>query len=172
MAHSVILSDANKHGTLTPGFAFMTVMSLCLATLGLLLNSPSVIIGAMLVSPLMDPIVAIGFALASIDFAMLLKGCRTLLAGILLAISFSLLLVTLSPINDLTAEILARTRPNLFDLLPAGPGHLRLPDAGGKTPPRILDLLPGPGLHLGGLRQHPPHRPGHQTGGLRLGNGA
>ncbi|MBF0179158.1 MAG: DUF389 domain-containing protein [Magnetococcales bacterium] len=119
VAHSVILSDVNKHAALTAGFAFMTVMSLCLATLGLLLNSPSVIIGAMLVSPLMDPIIAIGFALASIDLALLIKGFRTLLTGVLLAILAALLLVALSPINDLTAEILARTRPNLFDLLVA-----------------------------------------------------
>ncbi|MBF0422700.1 MAG: DUF389 domain-containing protein [Magnetococcales bacterium] len=115
--HSLILENIFNQGRFSAGFAFMTVMSLSLAILGLLLNSPSVIIGAMLISPLMDPIIAMGFAFSNFNLALLLQGGKTLLIGIFLAIAASVLLVTLSPITDLTPEILTRTRPNLFDLL-------------------------------------------------------
>ncbi|MEO5334137.1 MAG: DUF389 domain-containing protein [Magnetococcus sp. YQC-5] len=117
--HAQIFSYCYKQSSFTPGYAFMTIMALNLATLGLLLNSPSVIIGAMLISPLMGPIMAVGFAFPSLDFALLSKGGVTLLAGVLIAIATATLLVYISPINDLTSELLARTRPNLFDLLVA-----------------------------------------------------
>ncbi|MBF0399497.1 MAG: DUF389 domain-containing protein [Magnetococcales bacterium] len=114
-----ILDHCHGQGTLSGGFAFMTIMSLGLATLGLLLNSPSVIIGAMLVSPLMGPIIAVGFAFPALNLPLLLKGGTTLLIGVLISVLTATALVSLSPIDDLTSEILARTRPNLFDLLVA-----------------------------------------------------
>ncbi|MBF0416184.1 MAG: DUF389 domain-containing protein [Magnetococcales bacterium] len=117
--HAAIFTYCHEQSSFTPGYAAMTIMSLSLATLGLLLNSPSVIIGAMLISPLMGPILAIGFAFPSHDFTLLSKGGLTLLAGALIAIATATLLVYISPIDDLTAELLARTRPNLFDLLVA-----------------------------------------------------
>lgn len=97
----------------------MTVMALGLATLGLLLNSQTVVIGAMLVSPLMSPIVAVGFALPNFNLSLFFRGTVTLLVGVLVSVMTATLLVSISPIDELTSEILARTRPNLFDLLVA-----------------------------------------------------
>jgi len=100
-------------------YLFMTAMSGGIAILGLLLSSPAVVIGAMLLSPLMDPIMGLGFALAIGDYRWLRRSARSLAWGSLMAIGLCALVVFLSPIQDVTAEIAARTRPNLFDLLVA-----------------------------------------------------
>ena len=100
-------------------YLFMTLMSAGIAVLGLLLSSPAVVIGAMLLSPLMDPIIGLGFALAIGDYQWLKKSARSLAWGTVMAIGGTALLVFLSPIQQITAEIAARTEPNLFDLLVA-----------------------------------------------------
>lgn len=100
-------------------FLFMATMSAGIAILGLLLSSPAVVIGAMLIAPLMGPIIGLGFAMASGDYVWLRKCARSIVAGTLLGIFFCALIVFLSPLQTVTAEIAARTRPNLFDLLVA-----------------------------------------------------
>lgn len=100
-------------------YLFMTAMSGGIAVLGLLLSSPAVVIGAMLLSPLMDPIIGLGFALAIGDYRWLKKAARSLAAGTIMAIALCALIVFFSPIQDVTEEIASRTRPNLFDLLVA-----------------------------------------------------
>lgn len=87
-----------------------------IATLGLVLNSPVVVIGAMLISPLMGPILSLGLAFASADLRL---GWRSLLCvggSILASVLFSASAVWLLPFHLPTAEILARTSPNLLDL--------------------------------------------------------
>lgn len=100
-------------------YAFMVMMSAGIAILGLLLSSPAVVIGAMLISPLMGPIIGLGFALATFDWIEVRKSLIALALGTILAVGFTALVVRLSPLQDITPEILARTRPNLFDLLVA-----------------------------------------------------
>ena len=87
-----------------------------IATLGLVLNSPAVVIGAMLISPLIGPIIGAGLALAAADFYLGIRSCLNLLASVAAAILISALLVWLLPLHTPTGEILARTRPNLLDL--------------------------------------------------------
>lgn len=100
-------------------YAFMTVMSAGIAVLGLLLSSPAVVIGAMLISPLMSPILGLGFGLALFDFAEMRRSLIALAMGAVAATAFTVLIVSLSPLKAPTVEILARTRPSLFDLLVA-----------------------------------------------------
>ncbi len=100
-------------------YLFMTAMSGGIAVLGLLLSSPAVVIGAMLLSPLMGPIMGLGFALAIGDYHWLRQSARSLAWGTVMAIGLTGLLVYLSPIQTITPEIAARTRPNLFDLFVA-----------------------------------------------------
>ena len=100
-------------------YLFMTMMSAGIAVLGLLLSSPAVVIGAMLISPLMNPILGLGFSLALFDFSETRRSLTALIAGALVAVAFTALIVLVSPLKASTAEILARTRPNLFDLLVA-----------------------------------------------------
>ena len=100
-------------------YAFMILMSAGIAVLGLLLSSPAVVIGAMLISPLMSPILGLGFSLALFDFGEMRRSLAALATGAVLAVSFTALIVLVSPLKAPTAEILARTRPNLFGLLVA-----------------------------------------------------
>ncbi|MEO8049271.1 MAG: DUF389 domain-containing protein [Acidobacteriota bacterium] len=87
-----------------------------IATFGLVLNSPAVIIGGMLISPLMGPIMATGLSLAIGDLFLGTKAILNLVASIAVSVGFSGFLVWLLPFHSATAEILARTRPNLLDL--------------------------------------------------------
>ncbi|NQV94687.1 MAG: DUF389 domain-containing protein [Sphingomonadales bacterium] len=114
-----VIDKVREDSGFTPHFAFMTSMSAGIAILGLLLSSPAVVIGAMLLSPLMGPIIGAGFALAVGDSAWLKQSGKAIVLGTIISILFAGLVVTMSPLQTVTAEIAARTRPNLFDLLVA-----------------------------------------------------
>ena len=90
-----------------------------IATVGLVLNSPAVIIGAMLISPLMGNILANGLSLAAGDVILAWRAALKLVLSCGAAILFALLLVWLLPFKEMTSEILARTRPNVLDLVVA-----------------------------------------------------
>jgi uncharacterized hydrophobic protein (TIGR00271 family) len=92
------------------------VFSAGIATFGLVLNSPAVIIGAMLISPLMNPIMATGLALAAGDLYLAFRAIANLLLSIALAVALSAFFVWLLPFHSATTEILSRTAPNLLDL--------------------------------------------------------
>jgi uncharacterized hydrophobic protein (TIGR00271 family) len=98
------------------GFYLLIACSAIIASFGLMLNSGAVVIGAMLVAPLMYPIVATGLAIVQGDPRFLKLALGTSLRGVALAIFVSVLIGFLN-INDfLTTELMARTQPNLFDL--------------------------------------------------------
>lgn len=90
-----------------------------IATMGLVLNSPAVIIGAMLISPLMGPILSAGLALATGDIILGLRAILNLALSCLVAIAFAVLLVGLLPFKEMTNEIAARTQPTTLDLVVA-----------------------------------------------------
>jgi uncharacterized hydrophobic protein (TIGR00271 family) len=91
-------------------------LSAGIATLGLVQNSPAVIIGAMLISPLMGTILSTGLALAVSDSYLLLKSVLNLLLSMAASIGLAGFLVWLLPFHSVTQEILARIHPNLLDL--------------------------------------------------------
>ena len=97
----------------------MLVFGCLISLLGLLLNSPAVIIGAMLISPLMGPILSCGLALTLADGDLARKAGRNLGLSIVETIAIAALAAWLSPLKDLTPEILARINPSLMDLLVA-----------------------------------------------------
>lgn len=117
--YEAVVRKVQDESGLTWRYIFMTCMSAGIAVLGLLLSSPAVVIGAMLLSPLMGPILGAGFALAIGDFPWLRASGWALLVGSLVAVAFTGLIVLFSPLQTVTGEIAARTRPNLFDLLVA-----------------------------------------------------
>lgn len=114
--HEAVVARIVDESGWSPRYAFMTMMSAGIAVLGLLLSSPAVVIGAMLISPLMSPILGFGFSLALFDFAEMRRSLKALVIGTVAAVAFTALIVTLSPLQAPTSEIVARTRPNLFDL--------------------------------------------------------
>lgn len=91
--------------------------AILVASVGLNVNSTAVIIGAMLISPLMGPIVGAGFALGIYDFALLKKSLKNLLTATAVSLSVSTLYFYLSPFKDVQSELLARTSPNIYDIL-------------------------------------------------------
>lgn len=92
------------------------ILAAGIATLGLVLNSPAVIIGAMLISPLMGPIMAVGLALAAADLYLGIRSVVSVIASIAGSVVFSAILVSALPFHTPTAEVLSRTQPNLLDL--------------------------------------------------------
>ncbi|MBI1340129.1 DUF389 domain-containing protein [bacterium] len=117
--HTKVIVEVEAEGALTGRYIFMVVMSCAIAVLGLLLSSPAVVIGAMLISPLMGPIMLLGFSACMVDFNAMKSALYSLTIGVLAALAISILIVALSPLREATPEILARTRPNFFDLLVA-----------------------------------------------------
>lgn len=95
------------------------VAAAVIASVGLNTNSPAVVIGAMLVSPLMGPIVGAGYGLAIRDRRLVSRAGRHLLISVVISLSVSTLYFMISPLQELTPELLARTRPTLLDLLVA-----------------------------------------------------
>ncbi len=97
-------------------FFILIFLSAGIATYGLLQNSGAVIIGAMLVAPLMSPIVAIAMSMVRGDVRRLGVAAQSTAQGVLLAIAVGAVLTFLSPIKSPTNEIMGRVNPNLLDL--------------------------------------------------------
>lgn len=114
-----VIADRREECLLSERYLFMIAMSAGIAVVGLLQSSTAVVIGAMLLSPLMGPIMGLGFALAIGDYHWLKQSARSLAWGTALAILLCAAIVYVSPIKTITPEIAARTEPTLFDLLVA-----------------------------------------------------
>ncbi len=117
--HENVVEHVIEDGRMTSRYSFMVLMSCAIAILGLLLSSPAVIIGAMLISPLMGPIMSLGFSLCILDYKQMKKALEAIIIGFFLSVLISYLIVKISPLTDPTPEIMARTQPNLFDLMVA-----------------------------------------------------
>lgn len=100
----------------TREFYILIILASMIAAFGLLLDSAAVIIGAMLVAPLMSPIVGTGMALVLGDVRFLRMALTTVLKGVLLAILVGLLAGLLRLDHPLTEQIVSRTQPGLLDL--------------------------------------------------------
>lgn len=111
-----IREGVDADGVLTERFTLMCALSAGIATIGLLQSSSAVVIGAMLVSPLMGPIAALGFGFASLDGRRIQIAARTILIGAATGVAVGMLLTWLSPVRNATPEIIARTAPTLLDL--------------------------------------------------------
>ena len=83
--HAGVMAERRDEGALSARYLFLTAMSAGIAILGLLLSSPAVVIGAMLLSPLMGPIVGLGFALATADYRWMRQTGLSLAWGSLIA---------------------------------------------------------------------------------------
>ncbi len=91
--------------------------AIIVASIGLNVNSTAVIIGAMLISPLMGPINGIGLAIGITDNELLKKSLNNLLIMVIISLIASFFYFLLSPLGDAQSELLARTRPTIFDVL-------------------------------------------------------
>ena len=99
------------------GNIWALVFAILIASVGLNVNSTAVIIGAMLISPLMGPIVGAGFGLGTNDFLLLRRSLRNLLLATVVALVASTLYFAISPLEGAQSELLSRTRPTMYDVL-------------------------------------------------------
>ncbi|MEL6911082.1 MAG: TIGR00341 family protein [Cyanobacteria bacterium J06631_6] len=125
----------------TFSFHFMLVLSAIISTLGLLANSVAIIIGAMIIAPLMGPIIGMAFAIAMGNRKLLRRSSLTLLKGVLLTVIASWLTASIIGLESVDSEILSRTNPTLIDFGIAMAAGL----AGAFTQTRrsIADAIPG-----------------------------
>ncbi len=93
------------------------IVAIFIASLGLNVNSTAVIIGAMLISPLMGPIIGMGLAVGILDFELLKRAFRNLAAAALFSMTTATIYFLISPVNDHHSELLARTSPSIYDVL-------------------------------------------------------
>ncbi len=103
---------------------WVLILAILTASLGLNVNSAAVIIGAMLISPLMGPIMGIGLGMGISDYALLRKAAYNFGVATLVSLCSSTAFFLLSPLNEAHSEILARTSPNIYDVLIAFAGGL------------------------------------------------
>lgn len=100
------------------------MLAILVASIGLNMNSTAVIIGAMLISPLMGSIQAMGYSVAASDLNQFKRSGTGFLFQIIICLITSTLYFRLSPISTQTSELLARTQPNVWDVLIACCGGL------------------------------------------------
>ena len=125
----------------TFSFHFMLVLSAIISTLGLLANSVAIIIGAMIIAPLMGPIIGMAFSVAMGNRMLLRRSSFTLLKGVILTVAASWLTASLIGLETVDSEILSRTNPTLLDFGIAMAAGF----AGAFTQTRrsIADAIPG-----------------------------
>ena len=96
---------------------WILMFAILIASLGLNVNSTAVIIGAMLVSPLMGPIIGLGLAVGINDYDLLRRALKNYGIATLISVVTAMLYFLLSPISEARSELLARTSPTLYDVL-------------------------------------------------------
>lgn len=97
-------------------YVVLMILSTILATFGLFANSSPVIIGAMILAPLMSPIISLSMGVLRQDKTLTKSSLITVLIGLAVGYLFAILLTIITPLSDLNAEISARTNPNIIDL--------------------------------------------------------
>jgi uncharacterized hydrophobic protein (TIGR00271 family) len=100
--------------------------SIAIASVGLNVNSTAVIIGAMLISPLMGPIMGVGLAIGINNLKMLKRSLISLGTAVLISVVVSTIYFLLTPFGEVQSELIARTRPTLLDVLIAFFGGIAL----------------------------------------------
>ncbi|UYQ95754.1 TIGR00341 family protein [Chitinophaga horti] len=100
------------------------IFAILIASIGLNVNSPAFIIGAMLISPLMGPITGVGLGIGINDFELVKKGFRNLFFATIISIATSTVYFLLTPLHEAQSELLARTTPSVWDVFIAFFGGL------------------------------------------------
>ena len=112
-----IIDQINSGITFRGGNLWVLIFAILIASLGLNVNSTAVIIGAMLISPLMGPIIGMGFALGTNDLDMLKRAAKNYAVSTVISILTATVYWLLTPLSDAQSELLARTSPTLYDVL-------------------------------------------------------
>lgn len=122
--YSIVIDSIGKGAVFKGTNLWVLIFAIFIASLGLNINSTAVIIGAMLISPLMGPIMGIGLSVGINDLPLLKKSLYNYLVATVTALITSTVFFLVSPLNEAHSEILARTSPNIYDVLIAFFGGL------------------------------------------------
>ena len=95
---------------------WILIFAIFVASVGLNVNSTAVIIGAMLISPLMGPIIGVGMGVGINDFELIKKSLKNLAVAIVISVITSATYFLISPLSDAQSELLARTTPTIYDV--------------------------------------------------------
>lgn len=118
-----LVPQADAEADIRDGVSFrgtnmiILVLAILIASLGLNTNSTAVIIGAMLISPLMGPIIGVGLGVGIHDFDLIKRALRNLVMAAGFSVLASTLYFLISPVNEGHSELLARTSPTIYDVL-------------------------------------------------------
>ena len=96
---------------------WILIFAIFIASLGLNVNSTAVIIGAMLISPLMGPIIGMGLAVGTLDTELLKQSLKNYGVATLISVVTAMVYFLISPLSEARSELLARTSPSLYDVL-------------------------------------------------------
>ncbi|MBQ0021908.1 MAG: TIGR00341 family protein [Prevotellaceae bacterium] len=122
---------------------WILILAIFVASLGLNTNSAAVIIGAMLISPLMGPIIGMGLGSGIYDFELLRRSWHNYIVATLFSIVTATVYFLITPIADAQSELLARTSPTIYDVLIALCGGLAGIVALSSRSQRTGNVIPG-----------------------------
>ncbi len=139
--HAGTVERIAQGASLTTENVWLMICSAILASIGLDTSSTAVIIGAMLISPLMGPILGVGMAMGVTDRHLLQRSFRELTLGMAASLLASVVYFTISPLAEATPELLSRVHPTLLDVGVAFFGGIAGIVAGSRRSPSLA--LPG-----------------------------
>ncbi len=119
-----VIEDVTSNISFRGSNIWILACAIVVASVGLNVNSTAVIIGAMLISPLMGPIVGAGFGLGIFDFNLLKRSLKNLFIATIVSLIVSSLYFFISPFKETQSELLSRTSPTIYDVLIAFFGGL------------------------------------------------
>jgi uncharacterized hydrophobic protein (TIGR00271 family) len=96
---------------------WILICAIFIASIGLNVNSAAVVIGAMLISPLMGPIIGLGLGIGIFDIGLIRKAINNLAIAVVISVLTSTIYFLITPLSDAQTEILARTTPTLWDVM-------------------------------------------------------
>ena len=115
--YAALFSSLREEGNISSTFVILLVIATMIATLGLFINSSSVIIGAMILAPLMQPIVSLSMGVLRQDGSLTTNAVKTIGIGMVLTIATAMFIAYLTPIREMTNEMAARLSPTILDML-------------------------------------------------------
>ena len=112
-----VIDSIKKDSVFRGSNVWVLIFAIFLASLGLNVNSTAVIIGAMLISPLMGPIVGMGFGIGIRDFEFFKRSFKNYLLATLISVLTATVYFLITPLSQAQSELLSRTSPTLYDVL-------------------------------------------------------
>ncbi len=115
--HEIVIERITKDSVFRGTNLWILVFAIFIASLGLNINSTAVIIGAMLISPLMGPIMGMGMGIAINDLILAKEAVKNFSFSVIVSLITSFIYFSITPLNNAYSELLARTSPTIYDVM-------------------------------------------------------